>query len=405
MIRRFEEEWGTTDLEGYFYQQNIVQGIVMSPVSSVRKCMTMEHYFYLYGAVWGLNLREVTSVSLISLMHVYESLIGARYLGKCNLREKFMVTDVAYYGPLVEKEPGERFFLTVPLIESRLCRLSREIPDKEPLRKFQELLQHPLCPILLAAVSIDNKIALAKFFMEKRQTQLFSDLYQLTTLEEVIEKYSIFTPYGVSKAEYIRNNILHLTQKPFTRDLIAGEGYLPAHSSVRELREIYRNKDPCYQIRDKKFVCGIEAPSNRDKAYTHYLGVNVEVRVKQAHEGQVSSVRNHFPVKSEHLKKYVHALYRMCLVARGGGTCVNEAMFVNIDSEESDYYFQKLSEEEQGFVESFPLFTSFFTQESVSHRNRFNKNSMLSVFYTCCIMMLVLDIPCPVDICRIEYLI
>jgi hypothetical protein len=404
IIRKFEEEWKTTDLEGFFYQYDIVRGIVTSPPSSVRKCMQFEHYFYLYGAVWGLNLREVKEVSLISLMHIYESIIGRRYFGKCALKEKFIVTDITTFGSMVELVPEERYFLTEKIIEARLCALKRDIEDTVPLNQFTTFLSHPLHAIILAAVGIETKIALAKLFKEKRQSAVFEELYAMQTLEEVMEKYKVKLPHGVTPFIYVRDNILDLMQKPYTADMVETEGYLPAFRSARELRRIYRDKKPCYFVRDKKFVCGYEAPTTANKLTAHYLGVNVETRVKAAHDAQVNLLRGHFTLKTPALQQYVHALYRFCVDARGGGTICDESVFFVSDSDELDFYYKKLNEEERTLIDTFPFLTSFFTQESVSHRNRLRRKDMTRTFYTCCVMMLLLDLECPIDPCKIEYI-
>lgn len=404
VIRKFEEEWNTTDLEAYFYHYDIVRGIVTSPPSSVRKCMQAEHYFYLYGAVWGLNLREVKEVSLISLMHIYESIIGRRYFGKCALKEKFIVTDVTAFGSMVETVPEERYFLTEKIIEARLCALKRDIEDTAPLEQFTTFLTHPLRAIILAAVGIETKIALAKFFKEKRQSGVFEELYAMRTVEEVMEKYKVKLPQGITAFPYVRDNILDLMQKPYTVDLIASEGYLPAFRSARELRRIYRDKKPCYFVRDKKFVCGYEAPTTANKLTAHYLGVNVWSRVKAAHEAQVESLRGHFTLKTPALQQYVQRLYRFCVDVRGGGTICDESVFFVSDSEEIDFLYKKLNEEERTLIDTFPLLTSFFTQDVVSHRNCLRRKNMTHVFYTCCVMMLLLDLVCPVEPYKIEYI-
>jgi len=407
VVRAFEEEWKTTDVEGYLLQHNIVSGIENWPPSTVRNCFDKEHYVYLYGACWGLNLKYVTDVSLISLLHVYESFIGRKYFGGPRLRESFISSDVTRYASLVEEKENERFFMEEYTILRRLSAFPEDVPNPVALQNYTAFTHHPLFPIILAAIGVTNEINLAKFFIRRSETELYRTLYAMQTTEEIITKYKVVLPKGVTAPPFLRDNILLITQDPYMQDRVTKEGYLPAFRSVRELYRIYDTKAPSFHLRDGKPVRGYENPTTAEKLTAYYVGIPLGDRALNAHQAQVERLRTHFTKKTDAMRSYLKTVYELCVKLRGD-TYTDKGSFFTPITEPCTYYYDKLDEDEKKEIDSFPYLPSFFEEkEGDSLHDRITsmtRRDVINILRTCCTMYVLLDGPTLLELHKVEYI-
>lgn len=407
VIRAFEEEWKTTDVEGYLLQHGIVRGIENWPPSTVRNCFDKEHYVYLYGACWGLDLRNVTDVSLISLLHVYESFIGRKFFGGSRLRDSFISSDVTRYASLVEEKENERFFMEEYIILRRLSTFPEEIPHPEALRDYTTLTQHPLFSIILAAIGVTTEIGLAKFFTRKSESELYHTLFAMQSEEEIITKYKVVLPKGVTALPFLRDNILEITQEPYMQDRVTEEGYLPAFRSVHELYRIYNKKLPSFHLRDGKPVRGYENPTTAEKLTAYYVGIPIGDRASVAQREQVARLRSHFTKKTAAVIRYVQAVYDLCVKLRRD-TYTDKGTFFAPNVEATTYYYSKLDEEEKKEVDTFPYLLSFFEEKKgVTLQSRvvaMERCDVINILRTCCTMYPLLDLSAPLELHKVEYI-